>query len=152
MGSRWRSRQNCTDQISEIFIMWKDVLYKINENGSWTIWKQFTCFSSELWYMGCGPSCAATYNYILKLYAIISIRIWINKLQLCLSICTHILENPFASASSVCATQNCHLFHCHRELFVIDTNLTTNNHLTSGGHTCPEPWSRFQKKHKGMVN
>lgn len=29
----------------------RDVFYKANEIRSWTIWKQFTCFS-ELWYVG----------------------------------------------------------------------------------------------------
>ena len=77
-----RDNEAKTPLIKSVRPLWKkkDVLYKVIEIRSWTIWKQFTCFS-ELWYLGYGAN-ATPYNYILKLYAIISIRSWIKKLQL----------------------------------------------------------------------
>ena len=41
------------------------------------------------------------------------------------------------------ATQNCHLFHCHRELFVIDIKLTANNHLTDEERTADAAWCKM---------
>ena len=68
------------DQISRTFMEKMCYICTVIEIRSWTtIWKQLTCFS-ELWYLGCGAYDARPFNYILKLYAIISIRCWINKL------------------------------------------------------------------------